>query len=541
MSVPNRQVHLDRRILTLLLLGFSAGLPLMLIFSTLSLWLSEAGVERQTVTLFSWAALAYSFKFIWAPLTDVLSLPALSHLGQRRSWLLVSQLLVAVAMLWMGASDPAQGSLVQMAAAAVLLGFASATQDITIDAYRIESAPNDNAMQSAMSAAYTAGYRVGMIASGALALFWAEYWGSTAKHYVYAAWQKTYLVMAALMLIGIATTLFAREPQTHRTHTQADTAGRLRLLLVFIVAVCAFVATFRWSGEWLKDVLYQPLANWFDALYHWFDALYQSVLANFNWFEDDNRPPEGQNPNSPIAALLTESVRLMLSAAAAGLTAQLLVWVKCVQGAVLHQAWVEPMSDFFQRYGRRALLLLALIGLYRISDIVAGVVSNLFYADLGFSKTEIAAAVKTFGVLMSVYGGFVGGLLAQRIALMRLMMFGAIAAAATNILFALMAQIGKDPLFLYAAVGLDNFAAGLAGTVFVAFLSALTNIRFTAVQYALFSSLMTLLPKTLGGYSGAMVANLGYPMFFLLTAAMGLPVLLLVYWAGRHFQLDVPR
>ena len=195
--------------------------------------------------------------------------------------------------------------------------------------------------------------------------------------------------------------------------------------------------------------------------------------------------------------------------------------------------WVHPVTDFFQRYGKSALLLLALIGVYRISDIVAGVISNVFYQDMGFSKEEIAAAVKTFGVIMAVAGGFLGGFLAQKFPLMKMMMAGAVLAALTNLMFAALAYRGHDVLFMYLAVGFDNLAAGLAGAVFVAFLSALTDIRFTAVQYAIFSSLMTLLPKTLGGYSGAMVDNIGYPGFFMLTALMGLPVLLLVYLADK--------
>lgn len=500
--------YLDRRCFILLLLGFTAGLPLMLIFSTLSLWLAEAGVDRKTVTMFSWAALAYSFKFVWAPLTDVLALPVLSRLGQRRAWLLAAQLLLILAMSIMANIDPAQGQLSQMAAAAVLLGFASATQDIVIDAYRIEIAPDDNAMQSVMSAAYTAGYRIGMIASGAGALFLAAHWGSSNGHYVYDAWQKTYLAMSMIMGIGVLTTLFAPRPINHSAPNDThQTAGRLRLFAVFVLSACAFVFAFRYAGIHLIG-----------------------------------RLPEGQTASPPFLVLGMETLRLLFAATTAYVTAALSVKLKLVERHVLHQTWIVPITDFFERYGRRAIGLLALIGLYRISDIVAGVVSNLFYADLGFSKEQIAAAVKTFGVLMSVAGGFAGGLLAQRIALMQLMMSGAVAAAATNWLFAVLALAGKDTTLLYIAVGLDNFAAGLAGTVFVAFLSALTNIRFTAVQYALFSSLMTLLPKTLGGYSGTMVEHMGgYSSFFIFTAVLGLPVLLLIYWVGQHFDFSVPR
>jgi hypothetical protein len=490
----------DRRAIALLLLGFSAGIPILLIFSTLSLWLLEAGVQRETVTMFSWAALGYSFKFVWSPLIDALPVPLLSRvLGKRRGWLLLAQGLIIVAIVLMSSINPQfSGSLNAMAWGAVLLGFSSATQDVVIDAYRIEAAPDDSAMQSVMSSTYTAGYRLGMIVAGAGSLMLAQWLGSTKAHYVYSAWQQTYWAMAATMLVGVAATLWVREPAGQ----QAQTAGQgvddnLRLLAMFVLAVLAFVWAFRQINGLLPE-----------------------------------------NAASPVAALLWETLRLagsLLAAVAVGFVA---VRAKLVRAEVVRRVWVAPLADFFARYGKRAALLLALIGLYRISDIVSGVISNVFYADMGFSKVEIASAVKTFGVAMSILGGIAGGVLAQRFRLMNMMMLGAVAAAATNLLFVWLAMRGHDVPLMYTAVGLDNFAAGLAGTVFVAFLSALTNIRFTAVQYALFSSLMTLLPKTLGGYSGAIVKQIDYTGFFLFTAALGVPILLLVWWADRVLFRD---
>ena len=490
----------DRRAIALLLLGFSAGIPILLIFSTLSLWLLEAGVQRETVTMFSWAALGYSFKFVWSPLIDALPVPLLSRvLGKRRSWLLLAQGLIIVAIVLMSSINPQfSGSLNAMAWGAVLLGFSSATQDVVIDAYRIEAAPDDSAMQSVMSSTYTAGYRLGMIVAGAGSLMLAQWLGSTKAHYVYSAWQQTYWAMAATMLVGVAATLWVREPAGQ----QAQTAGQgvddnLRLLAMFVLAVLAFVWAFRQINGLLPE-----------------------------------------NAASPVAALLWETLRLagsLLAAVAVGFVA---VRAKLVRAEVVRRVWVAPLADFFARYGKRAALLLALIGLYRISDIVSGVISNVFYADMGFSKVEIASAVKTFGVAMSILGGIAGGVLAQRFRLMNMMMLGAVAAAATNLLFVWLAMRGHDVPLMYTAVGLDNFAAGLAGTVFVAFLSALTNIRFTAVQYALFSSLMTLLPKTIGGYSGAIVKQIDYTGFFLFTAALGVPIVLLVWWADRVLFRD---
>lgn len=490
-------VYLDRRAVTMLLLGFSAGMPILLIFSSLSLWLREAGVERSTVTMFSWAALAYSFKFIWAPLIDALPVPLLSRLlGRRRGWLLVAQVLIICGMVAMSMVDPqTPGQLAYMAAAAVLLGFSSATQDVVIDAYRIELAPEDAAMQAVMSSTYLAGYRMAMVVAGAGALYLADILGSTKEHYVYAAWQTTYLIMAAVMLVGVATTLCVREPAVGQRRELSVPANEyLRLVLVFVLSVAVFVAVFAAAAR----VMFQDLG--------------------------------------PLLGFVQEAVRLVLALGGAGLTGWLLVRLGAVSRETAYRTWVEPIVDFFTRYGRSALWVLALIGLYRISDVVAGVISNVFYEDLGFTKIEIANAVKTMGVLMVIVGGFLGGLLAQRMPLVKLLALGAVLASLTNFLFVLLAWRGNDALFLYLAVMIDNLAVGIAGSAFIAFMSALTNIRFTAVQFAIFSSLMTLLPKTLGGYSGAMVDNIGYPAFFTFTALIGLPVLWLVYQVGKRMD-----
>jgi len=210
-----------------------------------------------------------------------------------------------------------------------------------------------------------------------------------------------------------------------------------------------------------------------------------------------------------------------------------------VKQELIVESYVDPVRDFFQRYGwSLAWLLLALIGLYRISDIVLGVISNVFYQDLGFTKIEIAMVVKSFGLAMTITGGFLGGLLAVRFGVLRILFVGALLSALTNLLFMLLAQMGHDMTMLYIVISADNLSAGLASAAFIAFLSSLTNISFTAVQYALFSSLMTLLPKVLGGYSGTMVDALGYQQFFLLTALMGVPVLVLIIVAGKKFTLN---
>ena len=496
------------RVLTMLFLGFSAGIPLLLIFSSLSLWLREAGVERSAVTFFSWAALGYSFKFVWAPLVDTLPIPLLTRrLGRRRGWMLLAQGAVIAAITGMAMVDPAQGqiSLTMMALAAVLLGFSSATQDIVIDAYRIESA--DVSLQALLSSTYIAGYRIGMLVSGAGALFLASAFGSTKGAYDYQAWQGAYLLMAAAMSVGVLTTLVIAEPTTRDTSMPSRSTGDYAgILFMCLAAVTGFILVFYYSSE--------PAAK----LSH--------MLA-------------GVLGADAGARFLVETARLGTGVVAAWLVATLMIRTGVVSRAMMQDTYVAPLKDFFRRYGlNSALLLLLLIGVYRISDIVLGVIANVFYQDVGFTKPEIAGVVKTFGLFMTIAGGFLGGLLSVRYGMIRILLLGALLSAVTNLLFIVLAAVGHDLSMLYLVISVDNLSAGLASAAFVAFLSSLTNVQFTAMQYAIFSSLMTLFPKILGGYSGTIVDSMGYSHFFMLTALLGLPVLILV-WQARNY-LDPP-
>lgn len=490
----------DARVISLLFLGISAGIPLLLIFSSLSLWLREAGIDRSAVTYFSWAALGYSFKFVWAPLVDRLSIPFLSHwLGQRRSWLLLSQLMIIFSIIAMALIDPATQVLSVMAVAALLLGFSAATQDIVIDAYRIESA-EDN-LQAMMSASYIAGYRIGMLIAGAGALYLAAYLGSTAEQYNYLAWQSTYLIMAAMMVIGVVTTILISESPRPESKPSAEVGNEFGFLILFASGVIGFIGCYVLSSD-LAQVL------------------------SLQWAQVITNPH--------LVSLIIEVGRLLMALIVAAGIAKLLIQMHVVEQAQIQIAYIDPIKDFFQRYGfSLAWALLALIGFYRISDIVLGVISNVFYQDLGFTKTAIANAVKVFGLLMTIVGGFLGGVMAIRFGVIKILFVGAVLSSATNLLFVVLAQAGQDINLLYLVVAADNLSAGLASAAFVAFLSSLTNISFTATQYAIFSSLMTLLPKVVGGYSGSIVEGLGYEAFFTLTALMGLPVLLLVVWVHR--------
>ena len=495
------------RVIAMLFLGLSAGLTILLIFSSLGLWLREAGLSRSSVTMFSWAALGYSFKFVWAPLIDRLPVPGLTALmGRRRAWILVSQGFIIAAICWMALTDPASGgsSLTMMAMAAVLLGFSSATQDIVIDAYRIESAERE--LQAMLSATYIAGYRIGMLIAGAGAIWLAESFGSSAEVYDYGAWRQAYLWMAAAMLIGVAATLVIPEPDHSKTDRhEHDTGHYLRFVALFVLAVGGFIASFMLTAGIVGDAR---------------TALTEAL------------------GNKALAGFLVELVRLIVGIAVAGAVAFAGVRGGLADRDMVVDAYVDPVRDFFLRYGTSlALLLLALIGLYRISDIVLGVISNVFYQDIGFTKTEIAATVKTFGLFMTIAGGFVGGILAARYGVIRILFAGALLTVLTNLLFILLAETGRNLPLLYLVISADNLTAGLASAAFVAFLSSLTNVSFTAVQYAIFSSLMTLFPKIIGGYSGTIVDATSYSTFFLIAAALGVPVLLLIVVAAKRLKL----
>ena len=500
--------YFNKKVFIMLLLGFSAGIPILLIFSSLSLWLNEAGLKKSAVTMFSWAALGYSFKFIWAPLIDQLPTPWLTKvLGRRRSWLLISQFSIIFSILLMANINPAigSGSLEYMAIAAVLLGFSSATQDIVIDAYRIECAPPE--WQGILSSVYVAGYRIGMIVAGAGALYLASAFGSSKEIYSYNAWSNTYTLMAATMLVGVITTFIATEPENYNENKkQKSLPDNLSIFFIFLVSVILFVGFYRLIGPSIADLKISAS---------------KSTSGIFD----------------PIFGVLFAGLKLILCLIVALIGGYIFSKFVVKRESIAKETWIEPIHDIFSRYGTSlALLLLCLVGFYRISDIVLGVTSNLFYQDIGFTKVQIAGAVKTYGVIITIIGSFVGGFAATKIGVMRTLLWGAILSAGTNLLFIALSKIGAEPIMLYFVVSADNLAAGFATAAFIAFLSSLTNISFTAVQYAVFSSIMTLFPKMLGGYSGSIVETIGYSWFFAVTTILGVPVIWLSLLAIKRLK-----
>jgi PAT family beta-lactamase induction signal transducer AmpG len=411
-------------------LGFSAGLPLLLVLGTLGFWLREAGIDRSTIGYLSWVALFYAGKWLWAPLVDRVPILFLTkRLGRRRSWLLFAQALIIFGLIGMATTDPKQ-NLEPIVWFALLVAFGSATQDIALDAFRIESAKAQ--YQAALAASYQTGYRLAMIWAGAGALWLAARAETTTGVYLAEAWQFAYLCMALSIGVGVVTTLLSPEPQS------------------------VLLPKARSAGQWLQQTL------------------------------------------------------------------------------------IQPFADFIGRYRWQAFLILGLIAIYRISDVVMGIMANPFYVDMGYTKDEVAAITKVFGVIMTLLGAFLGGLLTMRVGVMRVLFLGGVLSAASNLLFAWLSTRGHDLNGLVWVISADNLSSGIASAAFIAYLSSLTNVQYSATQYALFSSMMLLLPKWFAGFSGVYVDTFGYEHFFIATSLIGIPVLILITLAIRFEKSNSP-
>ena len=463
---------LQRRVLVMLALGFSAGLPNLLIFDTLSAWLRDGGVSLAVIGFFSLATLAYSAKFIWAPLVDRTRIPGLTlWVGHRRSWMLVAQIAVMAGLWLISGQDPAT-SLGAMAAFAVFVGFAGATQDIVIDAWRIEVA--DDRQQGVMAAAYQWGYRVAMIVAGALPLILAQSFN----------WNFSYATMAGLMAIGILAVLFAPRERSHAVrpiHAEDVPSRPLAEILEWIARGAVLVLGALIAGAGLSGNA-APLA----------------LIAGESVFG-----------LGPLWRGTSYSVFLQVGAVVLGLGIVALACspipgMRTRPGIYLAASFGDPLRDFFERYAGTASLILALICLYRVSDFVLNVM-NPFYLDLGFSLVEIAEVRKVFGVVASMAGVFVGGWAVVKLGLMRALVIGALAGPISNLVFIALAGVGHSMPALYTAIGIDNVASGFAGTCLIAYMSSLTSAGFTATQYALFSSLYALPGKLIASQSGRII------------------------------------
>jgi PAT family beta-lactamase induction signal transducer AmpG len=472
-------VFFQRRSLVMLALGFASGLPNLLIFDTLSAWLREAGLSLEVIAVFSLATLAYSAKFLWAPLVDRTAVPVLTKwLGHRRSWMLVCQALVILGLWLIAGSDPTSG-LGAMAAFAVIVGFLGATQDIVIDAWRIEAAPQTD--QGAMAAAYQWGYRIATIAAGAIPLVLADLY----------SWSFSYAVMAGLMVIGVAGVLFAPREQAHEVrpiHAEGLEPRPALEIPEWLLRLALFVLGAVILGSGLAGNA----------------ALLSSAMAS-----------AGQaSVGETLAAAWTAKpagVFVQLAGVVIGgliifFAARPLPGARTRPGVYLSAALGDPFKDFFDRYGKAAGLILALICLYRLSDFVLNIM-NPFYLDLGFTKTQIAEVRKVFGVAATMGGVLLGGYAVARLGLMRALIIGAFAGPLSQFVFAWLATEGPRMEALFVAIGIENICGGFAGTCLIAYMSSLTRVGFTATQYALFSSLYSLPGKLLASQSGRIVES----------------------------------
>ena len=419
-------VYRDPRVLAILFLGFSEGLPLALTGATLNVWLTEQGVSRTNIGLFALVTMPYALKFLWAPLVDRMRLPVMTRLfGRRRGWALTAQAALVAALLGLGSTSPGE-DLWWTALCAVLVAFCSASQDIVVDAYRVEVLEEHK--QAAGAAVLVLGYRFGLMAAGAGALYIAEFHG----------WRTAYEAMAVLVLVGMATILLCREPEAPAAN------ARERLI-----------------AEWLR-------------------------------------------------------ARPHLS----GRSAVALAW--------LYGAVVAPFVQFTERRGW--VVILAFIASYKLGEVLAGQMSSTFYIGLGFTKAEIATVGKLFGLWATIAGGLLGGLLVGRVGVLRGLMVGGILQMVSNLGYVALAWTGNDVSMLAATVAIDNVCGGIATAAFVAYLSGLCNVAYTATQYALLSSLYKLGGDLFGASSGWLADRMDWVSFFLLSMAGALPALCLLVW-----------
>lgn len=468
------EVYLDRRVIGILFLGFSSGLPIMLVLRTLSAWLEESGVDKATIGLFAFTFAPYTFKFAWAPLMDRLPLPVLTRVfGRRRGWVLLTQACLIAAIWGLGQTHPGQ-DLYWTALMALVVSFCSASQDVVIDAFRIELLAKHQL--GAGSANVVTGYRIGMWVAGAGALWLADL----------AGWSMAYSAMAALILIGVIAVLALPEPARVDWDSGVEPAidlghhRQLAFLLLLAAALGAFVGLLIGSG--------------FGTRAGWVGGVAVTVLLGGLFAIFGNSAP------------------------------------------AFRQAVIDPFRDFVERNGVTvALVILAFISVFKASDVLLTLMANPFYLEIGFSKSQIAWVSGTFGFLVTFAGSYAAGLMIYRMGIMRGLWIGAILMMGSNLMFALQAWVGADYALFHATILIENISGGIGTTAFIAYLASLCNVRYTAVQYALLTSFMQMLAKfVIVPSSGFLVEGVGWVTFFVISSAAGLPALALLWWLSRQ-------
>ena len=469
-------VYGERSTLTMYGLGFACGLPFWLIYDTLTAWLREASLSLDIIAFFSLATLPYAFKFLWAPLLDRTHVPVLTRLmGHRRSWMIVAQVLVVIGLLAISVTDPGT-NFALTASVAIFIGFAGATQDIVVDAWRIEVVPLSK--QGAMLTAYQWGHRTSFLIAGAVPLYLADRLN----------WSVGYFAMAGAMLLAILATVLAPREVAHELRPIPRAEGEPRpvaeriewAIRLLILAIGALVLG---SGLSARDVALVTLMP-------------AQIAAPFDvlW-------------KTPTVGLFVQVGAVIAGFGLIVLCAWPLPGRQTQPGLYLAHAFGDPLKDFFQRFGRAAILMLVLICFYRISQFLLNIM-NPFYLDLGFTLSEIASVRKFYGAAMDMLGVLVGGLAITRWGLMRCVVVGAVIAPLSNLGFAVLAAQGPSiPMFMLW-LGFNNVFQNFAGVCLIAYMSSLTGAGFTATQYALFTSLYALPDKFIMTQSGRIIENM---------------------------------
>ena len=499
------KVFANRKMAAMLALGFSAGLPILLVYTVLSAWLRESGASRSTIGFFVVVGFAYSLKFIWAPLVDRMKIPGFSKLlGNRRAWILFSTLGTTLAILSMSFQDPSK-DLVSVAFCAVLIAFSSATLDVCVDAWRVDISKNEE--QAAMSAVYQLGYRFGMVSAISGGLFLADIGG----------YQLTYIGLAFLALLGSSTPLWAAEPHKKNKSTNENKTEAFNCLLKGSLTLL-IISALLYLG--IKDGGYLRYIG--SSLYNIYEGIYSYL-------------PAGVGKRIAFFVLVIFSLLPFLG------TVFFLTLGRSYlkKDEIYNVPIIGDLADLVKRTGWMALLVFAIVVSYRISDTTMGVMAMPLYIDLGYSKAVIGGVKGIFGISMLIFGAFAGSWSVAKIGMSKTMIFGAFVTIFTNLNFAWLATVSTpNTIYLFSTIGADNLAAGFSGSVFIAFMSILVNKKYSASQYALFSSLFALYGKSLAAFSGVLADKVDYVWFFVLTSVLGVPALIFVLYAWLNGFTD---
>lgn len=499
------KVFVNRKMAAMLALGFSAGLPILLVYTVLSAWLRESGASRSTIGFFVVVGFAYSLKFIWAPLVDRMKIPGFSKLlGNRRAWILFSTLGTTLAILSMSFQDPSK-DLVSVAFCAVLIAFSSATLDICVDAWRVDISKNEE--QAAMSAVYQLGYRFGMVSAISGGLFLADVGG----------YQLTYIGLAFLALLGSSTPLWVAEPHKKNKSMNENKIEVFNCLLKGSLTLL-IISALLYLG--IKD------GGYFRYIGSNLFIIYEDIFSFL---------PAGTGKSIAFFILMIFSL-LPFAGTIFFLT---LGRNYLKRDEIYNVPIIGDLADLVKRTGWMALLVFAIVVSYRISDTTMGVMAMPLYIDLGYSKTVIGGVKGVFGISMLIFGAFAGSWSVAKIGMSKTMIFGAFVTIFTNLSFAWLATVSTPKtIYLFSTIGADNLAAGFSGSVFIAFMSILVNKKYSASQYALFSSLFALYGKGLAAFSGVLADKVDYMWFFVLTSVLGVPALIFVLYAWLNGFTD---